>query len=87
MRTQLQNSMRVKLDRFGTFKLGISTTSAEKAKDFTPGANIKGIHVLFQPELKIDAKGNRIQSFIYGAKVQEALPYDIEKEPETEENV
>lgn len=58
MRTQLQNSMRVKLDRFGTFKLGISTTSAEKAKDFTPGANIKGIHVLFQPELKIDAKGN-----------------------------
>ena len=46
MRTQLQNSMRVKLDRFGTFKLGISTTSAEKAKDFTPGANIKGIHVL-----------------------------------------
>lgn len=43
--------------------------------------------MLFQPELKIDAKGNRIQSFIYGAKVQEALPYDIEKEPETEENV
>lgn len=80
MRMQLQNSMRVKLDRFGTFKLGISTSPADTAKEFTSTGNVKGMHVLFQPELKIDAKGNRSQSFIAGAKVQEATIYDVDKE-------
>lgn len=81
MSTQLQNSMRVKLDRFGTFKLGICTTPANTAKDFTAANNVKSIHVLFQPELRIDAKGNRSQSFIAGARVQEATPYGVDKEP------
>lgn len=78
MNTQLQNSMRVKLDRFGTFKIGISTYPAESAKEFSV-KNVKGLHVLFQPEFKIDAKGNRIQNFITGAKMSEITPYNIDK--------
>ena len=77
--------MRVKLDRFGTFKIGISTSPADTAKDFS-GNNVKGMHVLFQPELKIDSKGNRIQKFISGAKVREITPYDIDKSEGNETN-
>ena len=87
MTTQLQNSMKVKIDHFGTFKLGISTSPADTAKDFSASSNIKDIHVLFLPEVKIDAKGNRMQTFISGAKVQEATPYNIDKETGTEETV
>ncbi len=78
MTTQLQNSMKVKLDRFGTFKMGIRTIPADTAKEFGR-SNIVGMHVLFQPELKIDAKGNRIQKFISGAKMVEITPYNIDK--------
>ena len=87
MTSQLQNSMKVKIAHFGTFKLGISSSPADSAKDFSASSNIKNVHVLFLPEVKIDAKGNRMQTFISGAKVQEATPYDIDKEAEAEETV
>jgi len=79
MKTQLQNSMRVKLDGFGTFKIGINTTAANSAKDFTQSSNIKGVHVIFQPEVKIDAQGVRNKMFVNGTKLQEASVYDIDK--------
>lgn len=79
MNTQLQNSMKVKLDRFGTFKLGITTTPASTAKEFTATSNISGVHVLFAPELTIDAKGTRQKVFVTGAKVQEATQYSVDK--------
>ena len=85
MTSQLQNSMKVKIAHFGTFKLGISSSPADSAKDFSASSNIKNVHVLFLPEVKIDAKGNRMQTFISGAKVQEATPYNIDKETGTEE--
>jgi predicted histone-like DNA-binding protein len=34
MQDQLQNSMRVKLDGFGSFKIGLKTSAANTAKDF-----------------------------------------------------
>ncbi len=71
MKRELQNSKRVCLDRFGAFKIGISTSPAEAAKDFNVNDNVRGVHVIFQPELHIDSTGRRIRSFLDGCKVAE----------------
>lgn len=80
MTRELQSSKRVKLNGFGTFKLGISTTPADTADDFHANANISGVHVLFQPELTVDANGVRHLKLIDGVKMQEATVYDIDKQ-------
>ena len=72
MQDQLQNSKRVKLNGFGSFKIGISGEGANKAEDFSAGKNIKDLHVLFQPEVKKDGNGLRQKTFITGCTVQEA---------------
>ena len=79
MTEQLQNSMRVKLDGFGTFKIGISSSPAESAKEFGQG-NIRGLHVLFQPEGKRDVGTNTMQrTFLKAVKVREASLYNVDK--------
>jgi len=74
MQDQLQNSKRVKLKGFGAFKIGIENTpgGAATAADFSAGKNIKGLHVLFQPEVKTDSSGQRKKTFISGCGVQES---------------
>jgi predicted histone-like DNA-binding protein len=72
MQDQLQDSKRVKLNGFGSFKIGISGEGANKAEDFSAGKNIKDLHVLFQPEVKKDGNGLRQKTFITGCTVQEA---------------
>lgn len=84
MKQELQNSKRVKLDHFGTFKLGLSTSPSDTAKEFSSTHNVKNIHVLFQPELHIDKSGKRTRSFIDGCKVNELPKNDIQDE-QTEE--
>ena len=71
MRDQMQDSKRVKLDGFGSFKIGISSLGAATAKEFTSAGNIKGMHVVFTPERSTDAAGNRIKQFLQGAKAEE----------------
>lgn len=71
MKNELQNSKRVKLDRFGSFKLGITTVASDTAKSFNVGQNVKGLHVIFQPELKIGKNGSRVKAFLEGCKVAE----------------
>lgn len=79
MTTQLQNSNKVKLDRFGTFKIGLSTTGADTLDDFSASKNITGTHVLFYPETKIDSMtGNRSRAFLSGLDVSEASEYSVE---------
>ena len=69
MQDQLQDSKRVKLNGFGSFKM--SSTGADKASDFDARKNIKGLHVLFMPEVKTDSEGQRQKTFISGCSVQE----------------
>lgn len=65
----LQNSNSVKLDGFGTFKLGIKTVGAESAHDFTVTDNIKGVRCLFLPEgRKNGATGKMGRTFTEGVK-------------------
>ena len=72
MQDQLQDSKRVKLNGFGSFKISMSSTGAEKASDFDARKHIKGLHVLFMPEVKTDSEGQRQKTFITGCSVQEA---------------
>lgn len=79
MRDQMQDSKRVKLDGFGSFKIGISSNGAESAKDFTASGNIRSMHVVFTPERSTDAAGNRIKQFLQGAKAEELPLNGVEK--------
>ena len=78
MADQLQNSKRVKLNGLGAFKIGIKGEGANSAADFSTSKNIKGLHVLFQPEVKADASGQRKKTFITGCGVQEAPKNDVD---------
>ena len=71
MQDQLQDSKRVKLNGFGTFKISMSSAGAETASDFDARKHIKGLHVLFMPEVKTDSEGQRMKTFISGCSVQE----------------
>lgn len=74
MQDQLQDSKRVKLDGFGSFKIGIENEKggALTAADFSANKNVKGLHVLFLPDVKTDSTGVRQKTFITGCSVQEA---------------
>lgn len=71
----LQASHRVKLPGFGTFKLGMTSAPAASRDKFS-AANIKDVHVLFQPEVKINrTTGTRTRTFLTGTRVKELPPY------------
>ena len=78
MADQLQDSKRVKLNGFGSFKIGIRGEGADSAADFSTSKNSKGLHVLFQPEVKTDGSGLRQKTFITGCSVQEAPKNDVD---------
>jgi predicted histone-like DNA-binding protein len=78
MQDQLQDSKRVKLNGFGTFKIGICSEGANSAADFSVSKNVKNLHVLFMPEVKSDASGQRKKTFITGCSVQEAPKNDVD---------
>ncbi len=51
----LQASQRVHINGFGTFKIGMSSKGADDVKKFNILENLKGVHVLFQPEATVDS--------------------------------
>ena len=73
MTLYLQEGYRVKLDGFGTFKIGLKTTASEQAKDFTAAKNVVGSRVNFQPETRWSAADGRRRRkvFIEGLQVEE----------------
>ena len=82
MQDQLQESKRVKLDGFGTFKLGLCSRGVEMPGDFNVRQHIKSVHVLFQPEVKTSADGTRVKTFLTGIQVAEYGEYDKPDEEE-----
>jgi predicted histone-like DNA-binding protein len=82
MRDQMQDSKRVKLDGFGSFKIGINCRGARSAKAFTVNDNIEGLHVVFTPERTHDQAGNRVKQFLQGVKVEELPENKIDKDEE-----
>ena len=72
IREQIQDSKAVKLDGFGTFKVGLKTKGAESVGEFSVQSNIVGSHVLFYPARTVDtASGKQIIALLKGLKVQE----------------
>lgn len=83
MNDQLQNSMIVKLDGFGSFKMGMTSAPAETAEDWTLAKNLRNVHINFMPEMKRSAGSTHYErTFLKGVKMQEATAYD---KPEDEE--
>ena len=80
MKDQMQDSKRVKLDGFGSFKIGITSKGARSAKAFTVQDNIKGMHIVFTPERSTDAAGNRVKQFLQGAKCEELPENRVSKD-------
>ena len=50
----LKDSKRVKIDGFGTFKIGLSSRGADSVEDFSVAEHLRGARVLFQPETETD---------------------------------
>lgn len=48
MNEELSNSNKVQLDRFGYFSVGVSTSGALQAKDWSVAENLKGSKINFQ---------------------------------------
>ena len=82
MRDQLQDSKRVKLDGFGSFKIGINCRGARSAKAFTIKDNIEGLHVVFTPERTHDQAGNKVKQFLQGVSVEELPENKVDKDEE-----
>ncbi len=74
MSEAIQDSKRVKLNGFGSFKIGLRSTLAPTLADFSQN-NIKSFHIVFQPEYKVDAAGKRIVKMLDGVKAQTYNPY------------
>ena len=80
MRDQMQDSKRVKLDGFGSFKIGIESKGAQTAAKFSVAEHLTGMRVIFSPERTKDSSGARAKQFLQGAKVEELPENKVVKE-------
>ena len=80
IRDGLRDGKRVQLDKFGSFKVGMKTTPAETAKDFSASTNVKSLHVIFQPAIEVSSDRKRVKSLLTGVKVEEYGGYNVDKE-------
>ena len=55
MKDQMQDSKRVKLDGFGSFKIGIESKGAQTAAKYSVAEHVTGLHVVFMPERTTDS--------------------------------
>ncbi|MBO4485843.1 MAG: DNA-binding protein, partial [Prevotella sp.] len=83
MKLWLQESYRVSLDGFGSFKIGLATKPADTAKDFSAAKHVVGSRVNFQPETHWSAAdgGRRRKIFLEGLTVEETPENDVDKSP------
>jgi len=72
MTDKLQESYAVKLNGFGTFKIGITSKGADDPTQFSVANNIVGTHVNFLPAYTVDsATGKRTKALLEGVKCSE----------------
>jgi predicted histone-like DNA-binding protein len=83
MTDQLQNSIRVKLNGFGSFKIGIRGVGSPTVDDYSVAKNVKGLRINFLPESSKDIAGSRSRKFLSNAAVQEAPKNAVVGEKET----
>lgn len=87
MTDKLQNSCTVKLDGFGTFKIGLKTVGADKAENFSITRNVKGLRVNFISTGKKDQATNKVErTFLQGATLQKYDPTKVDTNKKPGEN-
>lgn len=75
MTDQLQNSMSVKLDGFGIFKIGLKTVGADKPENFSISRNVAGLRINFVSTGKKSPATNKVtRTFLGGATLQRYDP-------------
>ena len=78
MTDKLQNSFTVKLDGFGTFKIGLKTVGADKPENFSISRNVSGLRVNFVSSGKKDQGTNKVtRTFLQGATLQKYDPSKV----------
>ena len=75
----LKEGQPVKLDGFGSFKIGLQCKGAATSDDFCVSKNVTGLRVVFSPERTSDTSGNRSKQFLQGVRVEELPVNMIEK--------
>ena len=65
----LADGYRVKLNGLGTLKVGVSTLPADTEKEFDLAKNVKGSHILFQPETEKDGS-HKTRSRVIAKKLE-----------------
>ena len=80
----LQAGMKVVLDGFGMFKLGLASKPADSAKAWSVNTHVKGLRVLFSPLKRFDHSSHKfLNSFTQGCAIQSLADY---KDPSKKEN-
>ena len=79
MKKKLQESYRVKINDFGSFKVAISTKPADSAKEFSARKNVVGTRVLFQPNVHYQ-DGKRVRQFLQNLTISELPANAVVKE-------
>lgn len=83
IRNGLRNGQKVQLEKFGTFKVGMSTSGADTPKKFNVANNVKSLRLIFQPYViteKVNGKNVRLKSLLSGVTVTEMGKYDIDSD-------
>ena len=87
MTDQLQNSVSVKLDGFGTFKIGLKTVGADKPENFSISRNVSGLRVNFISAGKKDQSTNKVvRTFLGGATLMKYDPSKVDTNKKPGEN-
>ena len=87
MTDKLQNSCTVKLDGFGTFKIGLKTKGADKPEDFSISRNVSGLRVNFISSGKKSQATNKVErTFLQGATLQKYDPTKVDTNKKPGEN-
>lgn len=71
MRYLLQDSQRVQLDGFGTFKIAITNAPVASPSDFEPQRNVRSLRIIFWPEYTVGTDGRRVTAMLDGAELAE----------------
>lgn len=76
MTNELQNSNTVKIDRFGSFRINLSSSPAPTPDEFDVAKHVRSLKVIFQPEVKIGKDKTRNKTFLKGCRLKELPVYD-----------
>ena len=85
MTQELQNSHSVRLDGFGTFRMGLTSAGSVTVREFNAAKDVLGVHVCFVPEGKRGVDKKMVRVLTTGASVKEAPKNTVLPEPKEDE--